>query len=116
MTRRGAVLAVLAVVALVGVAGCVDSRCGPGETAIEDVAANAAEEVTVEGTIAELSESRIVLDDGTGRVLLVAIEGYDTSAASEGACAVATGTVVDPSTSGEYDVVLRTSSVQVEQG
>jgi hypothetical protein len=116
MTRRGAALAVLAVVALVGVAGCVDSRCGPGETAIENVAVNATDEVTVEGTIAELSESRIVLDDGTGQALLVAIEGYDTSTASEGDCAVATGTVVDPSTSAEYDVVLRTSSVRVEQG
>lgn len=116
MVRRRRLLATAAVAPVPALAGCDGATCGPGETAIGEVATDATGPVTVEGTITELDESRIVLSDGTGRALLVSLQGYDTSAASPGDCAVATGTVVDASASGEYDVTLRTESVRSSGG
>lgn len=116
MVRRRRFLATAGVAPFPALAGCDGTTCGPGETAIEAVAAETTGSVTVEGTITELDESRIVLSDGTGEALLVSLQGYDTSTASPGDCAIATGTVVDASASGDYDLTLRTESVRVTGG
>jgi len=113
MVRRRRVLATAGLAPFPALAGCDGATCGPGETPIGEVAADATGSVTVEGSITELDESRIVLSDGTGEALLVSLRGYDTSSANTGDCAVATGTVVDASASGEYDLTLRTESVRV---
>jgi hypothetical protein len=130
MDGRAALLAVLAL--SVALAGCEGTPCPPGETAIAEVPSGG-EDVAVGGSISEFTSSRIVVDDGTGRALLVSLDGYDTSVAGVGDCIVARGDVVSGGTgadggaftddgtnvsaeeSGAYDVVIRTTSVELRQ-
>lgn len=117
--------------AAVAVPGCsMLGGCGPGEDAIEDVAADVeketptpdpeatetaeVDEVSLKGTIESHSEDEIIIDDGTGRAALMAIGGFYMKNIEGGECAFASGFPTSAEDRDDADVTLIITEVGLE--
>lgn len=99
-TRRSLALGVLAIAIVL--AGCSnvpflgEESCGPGETEIGAIEGNVSE-TEIKGELVAITNSSLVIDDGTGRAeILLLFEEDVTSQVSEGDCLIAAGSASEP--------------------
>jgi predicted small secreted protein len=110
LAKRAGIAALVLVVASV-LTGCaalpgVGPGCGPGGTDIGAIDGNASD-VEFKGTLVEINESAMVLDDGTGQARLLLTSDL-TGEASSGDCIVARGAAQSESDGGPDVVMLPT--------
>lgn len=106
-SRHGILAAVVVLVALSGCTGLgAGNGCGPGDTNIGDIESGSTEQVTVEGTVQKTGPGSYVIDDGTGKALIMSGQ-HDVS---EEECKQITGTPTADFESQVADVAIAPST------